>query len=151
MSNYNGIPFKGQNGFNHPQNSGHYPQQQQHYQQNQQIFKKSGATYSKITKGNFVGLTCVNAWKSSRQGLIKASVMPYHASNEIVESEKATYIKMIARISVGIGAERVIPCLMNEKTKVIVLDEISMCITPNGSGVTRSGKHVKGYFGRFTK
>jgi hypothetical protein len=125
---------------------------QNYSNQNEQRFKKSGAKYTKISKGNFEGLTCVNAWKATKNGLVKCSVMPYHASNELVESERGnTYIKMIARIDYGMGQERVIPCLMNEKTHVISLDEIGMCITPNGSGQTRSGKQITGYFGTFTK
>jgi hypothetical protein len=120
---------------------------------NQQIFKKSGAVYSKISKGNFVGLTCVNAWKSSKMGMITCSVMPYHASNEIVENSNGTnvYIKMIARIEFPGGVERVFPVLMNEKTKVIAISELSLCITPNGSGTTRNGKRATGYFGTTNK
>ena len=120
---------------------------------NQQIYKKSGAVYSKISKGNFVGLTCVNAWKSSKMGMITCSVMPYHASNEIVENSNGTnvYIKMIARIEFPGGVERVFPVLMNEKTKVIAISELSMCITPNGNGTTRNGKRVTGYFGTLNR
>jgi hypothetical protein len=149
---YQGTPFKGQSVYNHPNNSGHYPQQRNQYQQNQPTFKKSGAKYTEIRKGNFIGMTCVNAWKSSKNGLITVSVMPYNKSDELVESEKGnTYIKMIARVNYPSGIEKVLPCLMNEKTKVISLSDISMCISPNGSGQTRNGKNVTGYFGTFVK
>jgi hypothetical protein len=116
-------------------------------------YKKSGVVYSVIKNGNFVGLTCVNAWKSSQMGMITCSVMPYHASNEIVENSNGnnSYIKMIARVSYPSGVEKVIPCLMNEKTHVITLSDIGMCISPNGQGVTKNGKTAKGYFGTFTR
>lgn len=145
-------------------NQGFYPQQQEFYQQPQiyaptyqappQPPKKSGATYTAIRKGNYVGATMVNAWNVSKsKGLITASVGPYNKSEELVTSEKGNeYVKMIANVQYRrTGMEKLIPCLMNLKTKVIVLRELGMVITPNGSGRTASGKKVTGYFGTMTK
>jgi hypothetical protein len=113
--------------------------------------KKSGAKYSRIKNGNFTDFTCINAWKMSQHGLIKCSVMPYHASGKTVHSERSEYVKMIARIDYPSGVEKVLPCLMNVETQVVVLKEVGWCITPNGSGTTSNGKNVTGYFGQFTK
>jgi hypothetical protein len=115
----------------------------------EEIYKRSGSVYSKIAKGNFIGFTCVNAWKSTQNGLITVSVMPYHKSDEVVDGEDNSWFKMIARVHYPSGIEKVIPCLMNSKTHTIVLKEISMCITKNGNGYTKSGKHATGYFGTF--
>ena len=38
--------------------------------------------------------------------------------------------------------------LMSLETKKINLPELGLVISPEGSGTTRSGKKVKGYFGR---
>lgn len=47
------------------------------------------------------------------------------------------------------GVQKLIPCCMNTVTMVIALSEIGMCISPKGSGTTKTGKHVTGYFGTF--
>lgn len=142
--NFQGHTFRqGNNGY------GQVP-----YRQNQQPPKKSGATYSKIKKGNFEGGTIVNAWNTSKnRGLITATVAPYHKSEEVVRSEKGhEYQKMMCKVLfTRSGQEKLIPCLMNIKTKVVVLQELGMVITPNGSGVTSSGKRVSGYFGTMVK
>lgn len=134
----------------------------QNVSQNQQIFKSSGATYSKIkykksnkpdSEQHFYDETIVNAWRKTKFGLMLATVTPYAGENgkglKVVESEKATYKKMICSISQpSLGIQNTYHVLMNVKTQVIVISELSLCITPNGSGVTRSGKRVTGYFGR---
>ena len=119
--------------------------------QNRPQYKKSGATYTKISKGKMTGFTAVNAWKKTKNGLITASVMPY--SDVIVESGRGKqYLKYIAEIvHKGTGSRTIYPCLMNIQTQVIKIKELGMCITPNGSGTTASGKRVKGYFGTFSK
>lgn len=126
------------------------------------IYKSSGATYSKITyaksgrpesEQHFYGHFIVNAWRKVRGGLMLAKVTPYAGQNgkglEEVHSEKADYQKMLCTITnTQTGQSQIYHVLMNIKTHVIVIDALSLCITPNGSGTTRSGKHVKGYFGR---
>lgn len=130
------------------------PQQQQ-----QQTFKKSGATYSRIRNGNFEGDTIVNAWRVTKMGLMKATVTPYAGANgkgrEIVNSQGKSgnqdkeYQKMICTIqNDSVGTNTTYHVLMNVKTQVIVIQELGLCITPNGSGVTRKGKRVTGYFGK---
>jgi hypothetical protein len=119
-------------------------------------YKKSGATYSKIRQGKFEGMMIINAWNVSKQkGLITAKVAPYHASIkgssiDYIESESAKYVKMLAFVEYKrTGARRVIPCLYNVSNKKIVLSDIGMIISPNGTGKTSSGKNVRGYFGKF--
>jgi hypothetical protein len=122
-------------------------------------YKRSGAVYSKIRKGNFEGDTIVNAWRVTKMGLMQATVAPYLGSNgrgnEIVNSNGKSgntpkeYQKMICTIkNTSIGTTQTYHVLMNVKTQVISIQELGLCITPNGSGVTKSGKRVTGYFGR---
>nr|WP_294781358.1 hypothetical protein [uncultured Flavobacterium sp.] len=128
-------------------------------QQQQQQFKKSGATYSKIRNGNFEGNIIVNAWRATKSGLMKATVAPYAGQGnkglEIVNSggksgnQDKEYQKMICTITnSNAGTTQTYHVLMNLKTQVISIKELGLCITPNGSGVTRKGKRVTGYFGR---
>ncbi|SNS02556.1 hypothetical protein [Flavobacterium sp. ov086] len=151
---------------NNGNNQGFYPQRQgyqnnQQPQQNQQapIYKRSGAVYSKIRNGNFEGDTIVNAWRATKMGLMKATVTPYSGANgkgrDIVNSQGKSgnqdkeYQKMICTIqNTTLATTQTYHVLMNLKTQVIVIQELSLCITPNGSGTTRSGKRVTGYFGR---
>ena len=101
-----------------------------------------------------MGGTIVNAWNKSRsKGLITATVAPYNKSEELVESKTGNqYIKMIASVEFRkTGNKQLLPVLMNLKTKVIVIRELAMVITPNGSGHTSSGKKVTGYFGTMIK
>lgn len=115
--------------------------------------KKSGASYSNINKGQFEGGTIVNAWNKSRKGLITATVAPYKKSAELVTSKKGhEYMKMMCKVTYhSTGNEKLLPVLMNTKTQVIVIEEMGMVITPNGSGHTSSGKKVTGYFGTMKK
>ncbi|MCQ0113034.1 hypothetical protein [Zhouia amylolytica] len=148
-------------------NRGNYNGNRGGYNSNQNQrpqYKKSAAKYSQIRNGRFEGLTIVNAYNVSKsKGLIKATVAPYKGSLkgdkvQIVESvndktgQIKEYIKMIAVVKYErSGVEKVIPCLMNMKTRVIVLDDLQMVITPNGTGQTRRGKTVTGYFGKYTR
>lgn len=116
--------------------------------------KRSGAKYSQIKTGKFKGGTIINAWNKSRgKGLITAKVAPYGNSKEYTaESSGNTFITMIAEVFYhNSGQKLLIPCSMNKDTRVVVLSDIGMVITPNGHGVTSSGKRVTGYFGKFTR
>lgn len=149
--------YKGTDGNFYPvQNN---QRQNNNQQQQQQIFKKSGAVYSRIRNGNFEGDTIVNAWRKTRLGLMKATVAPYSGQGgkgrEIVNSngksgnQDKEYQKMICTIkNDSAGTNQTYHVLMNLKTQVIVIKELGLCITPNGSGVTKSGKRVTGYFGK---
>lgn len=121
-----------------------------------QDYKKSGAKYSTINKqgSQYQGKTIVNAWNFSKsRGLITAVVSPYENSKIYTGKKNGnTYQTMIAKVFYhNSGVEKIIACSMNQKTKVIGLQEIGMCISPNGSGRTKSGKKVTGYFGTFNK
>lgn len=153
------------NNYNRNNQAGYYPQPQGHNNYNPQrqgvpynnqpppVFKSSGAVYSKIKNGNFEGDTIVNAWRKTKFGLMTATVTPYAgksgAGTDLVQSDKHEYRKMLCTIkNASLGTSQMFHVLMNTKTKVISISEMSLCITPNGSGTTRSGKRVSGYFGR---
>lgn len=122
--------------------------------QNKPQAKRSGAKYSIIRNGKFEGGTIVNAWNKSRgKGLITAKVAPYKDSKEYTaKSSGKTYITMIAEVFYhNTGQKMLIPCSMNKNTKVIVLSDLGMVISPNGNGITSSGKKVTGYFGKFSR
>ncbi|MEQ8220324.1 MAG: hypothetical protein RH981_18965 [Arenibacter sp.] len=130
-----------------------YPQQQNGYRGQAQA-KKSGAKYSLIKDGTYKGYTIINAWNKSRgKGLITAKVAPYKGSKEYTaETSGATYITLIAEVNYrNTGVTKLVPCSMNKATKVIVLSEIGMVISPNGSGITSGGHKVTGYFGKFSR
>ncbi|MCT3653652.1 hypothetical protein CMU40_18440 [Elizabethkingia anophelis] len=114
-------------------------------------FKKSGAEYSRIKKGKHEGLTCVNAWRKTRFGLVTASAFPVdgviHTSNKGVESMR--YVVTV--VNRAFGTTQTYWCMMGVKSQVIGIPEIGLCITPNGRGRTASGKTVTGYFGKFGK
>ncbi|MEH6704722.1 MULTISPECIES: hypothetical protein [Galbibacter] len=112
--------------------------------------KKSGAKYTIIRKGKYEGGTIINAWnKSKSKGLITAKIAPYSGTSEYTaKTSGKTYQTMIAEVTyTKSGHTRLLPCSMNINTKVVVLSDIGMVVTPNGSGVTASGKRVTGYFG----
>lgn len=122
---------------------------------NSKQYKKSGAKYSKITNStkNYNGSTIVNAWNHSKaRGLITATVSPYKGSKLYTTKDGKEYQTMVAKVFYhNSGVEKILACSMNTSTRVIGLQDIGMCISPNGSGKTKSGKHVKGYFGTFNK
>jgi hypothetical protein len=128
------------------------------------IYKRSGAVYTTIRNKNggnsqFEGEIIVNAWRSTQNGLMKAVCAPYSGEGkrglDIVTSNGKSgntpkeYQKMLCTVSnASLGTSQVYHVLMNLKTKVIVISELSLCITPNGNGTTKKGKRVTGYFGR---
>lgn len=120
--------------------------------QNQPPAKKSGATYSKIGKGKFQGGTIINAWNKSRsRGLITAKVAPYKGTKHYKNAKGEKKQTMICEVRYhSSGHTQLIPCSMNLSTQVVALPELGMVISPNGRGVTSSGKKVTGYFGKFS-
>jgi hypothetical protein len=132
-------------------------------------YKNSGAVYGKIAhnpnkKGDkanrYVGYTYVNAWNWSKgRGMITCKVRPYEKTlGGVVEGvnretgEVNEYQKMLATVQFQkTGQKQVLAVLMNVKTKKIKLDDLNMCITPNGEGYTRRGKMVKGFFGSYNR
>jgi hypothetical protein len=115
---------------------------------NMPMVKKSGAVYSKIKNGNFEGMPIINAWRKTKMGLMTVKVAPYHASKDIVKSERNDFVKMIAEIKLPTGQIQIEPCLMNTTNKKIVLQKMGLVISPIGQGFTSSGKRVTGYFGK---
>ncbi|KFF15084.1 hypothetical protein [Flavobacterium hydatis] len=152
--------YRGNDGNFYPvQNQSNHSNNNNHSNGQKPIYKRSGAVYSRIRNGNFEGDTIVNAWRSTKLGLMKATVAPYSGQGgkgrEIVNSsgksgnQDKEYQKMICTIqNTSLGTNQTYHVLMNLKTQVIVIQELGLCITPNGSGTTKSGKRVTGYFGK---
>lgn len=115
--------------------------------------KTTGAKYSKISVGQFKGMTIVNAWnKSKNKGMLTVKVAPYKNSKVFQNGKGESKQTMIAVVKYeNSGVEKIIPCSMNQETQVIALSEIGMVITPNGEGYTSTGKKVTGYFGTMFK
>jgi hypothetical protein len=129
-------------------NTGYSAQDYGPQQKEQELVKKSGAVYSVIQKGSFVGMPIINAWRKTSAGLMTAKVAPYHASKNEVKSETGNiYVKMIAEVTLN-SQTTIHPVLYSVKTKKIVLQKLSLVISPNGRGFTSTGKRVSGYFGK---
>lgn len=111
--------------------------------------KKSGATYTKMRKGKFEGLTAVNAWRKTQHGLMSASCFPVDGVVHVGREKGNEFMRYVVDITnSSAGTKNTYWCLMRLDTKTIVIPELSLVISPNGSGVTASGKRVTGYFGR---
>lgn len=150
---YNRYPQRSYGGYNRQNYGGGYAPQ---YRQQQPQFKKSGVKYTLIRKGKYEGCPypMVNAWRVTRLGgLVTASGGPI---NGAVEHKAKTSGKhyvpyLITIVNRATGGMQKYPCLYCVETKKIVIKELGWVISPNGSGVTRSGKSVTGYFGRNTR
>ncbi|WP_407532000.1 hypothetical protein [Elizabethkingia meningoseptica] len=114
-------------------------------------FKKSGAEYSKIKKGKHVGLTCVNAWRKSKYGLVTASAFPVDGVVHTSERGNESMRYVVTVVNKAFGTTQTYWCMMSLKSQIIGIKELGLCITPNGRGRTASGKTVTGYFGKFGK
>lgn len=113
-------------------------------------YKRSGATYSKITKGKMEGLMAVSAWKRNKTGMVKVNAMPLNDAPTESRSGKQYVPYLVTIIDMNTLQATKYNGIMNVETKVLVISDLGYCITPNGSGQTKSGTRVKGYFGKFT-
>lgn len=109
--------------------------------------KRSGAVYTKMKNGKFAGYICVNAWRKTSGGLMTAKAFP--VDEKVHTSEKGNdFLRYAVEIAVpSAGTSQTYWCLMNTKTQKISIDELSLVISPNGSGFTSGGKRVTGFFG----
>lgn len=111
--------------------------------------KKSGSTYTTMRNGKNAGLIAVNAWRKTQHGLMSASCFPVDGVEHIGKQNGHTFMRYVVDIVNASNASKsTYWCLMRMDTKTIVIKELSLVISPNGSGVTGSGKKVTGYFGR---
>jgi len=147
-NNYRGGGYGGNggNGGNYGGNGGGYGGNRNQ----QQRSKKSGATYSKIKQGQFEGLMIVNAWLKMKDILLTLKIAPYNKSiksgkADVVESQSGKkYLKYICEAVYSNGNHRLIPVLYSVETRKIAISELNLLVTPNGAGVTSSGKKVTG-------
>jgi len=116
---------------------------------NGQDTKKSGSTYTTMRKGKNEGLIAVNAWRKTQHGLMSASCFPVDGVVHVGQQNGHEFMRYVVDITnSSAGTKNTYWCLMRLDTKTIVIQELSLVISPNGSGVTGSGKRVTGYFGR---
>lgn len=103
--------------------------------------KKSGASFTPISKGKSKGLTAVSAWIKTKSGLTKISAFGYQKT----KGDKCEFEKAVAEIvNVGTGQMTKYPVLINTTTKRMVIKELGWIVTAAGFGVTSSGKNVRG-------
>lgn len=139
--NYNQGGYQNRNNYG---NQG-YNQNRSYQAQPKQQVKKSGASFTKMRKGKYEGFYAVNAWRKTSQGLMTAKGFP--VSDVEHKSDKGNFFLRYAVEVVMNGQTQTYWCLMNTKTQKLVIKELSLVISPNGSGVTSSGKRVTGFFG----
>lgn len=113
--------------------------------QNQQRTKKSGATFTvcKEKVNGHEGMISVNAWVSTKAGLVKLHALGY----ETVKGKKSgkLFQKCVVEVTnAASGQTSKYPALINVEKKVVAVNQIGWLITSNGFGVTSSGKKVRG-------
>ena len=122
---------------------------QQNGNQRNQDVKKSGTVYSRIKTGKMEGMTAVNAWRKTKNGLMTASAFPVDQTEHIGEKGKNTFIRYAVEVkNADLGTSQTYWCLMQKESRKITIKELGLVISPNGNGVTSSGKRVTGYFGK---
>lgn len=135
-----------------PYNPQYAPQQPQYYQQqNAPKPKRSGAKYTEIRNGKAAGtgLMAINAWRVTKMGLQRAKCFPVDAGTVHTSQKGRESVRYAVEISNDtLGTSQTYWCLMSLDTKKIFIDELGLVISPNGSGMTASGKHATGFFGR---
>lgn len=159
------YPQRQQNpAYQQPQYMGPFvqPQAAPAYMQNpqwnpQRQIKKSGAKYTNITKGKFanLGLPAVNAWRKTKAGIMEAKAFPIADKDGVYEHTSQTgrkSVRYVVEISnATTGTHNVFYSIMNLDSRKIYIDELGLVISPNGSGVTGTGKSVSGFFGKKRK
>jgi len=134
--NNNGGGYNNANNYGGPRNQG-------------QNVKKSGAVYSRMKAGKYEGEMCVNAWRKTRHGLMTASAFPVDAVEHIADKSGKTFLRYVVEVSnKELGTSQTYWCLMQKESKKIFIKELGLVISPNGNGVTASGKRVTGFFGK---
>ena len=118
------------------------------YQSNQQNVKKSGATYSRIKKGKNEGGVCVSAWRKTKNGLLTARAFPVDGVEHTSEAGNISLRYVVEVVNRDMGTTQTYWCLMQKASKKIFISELGLVISPNGNGVTSSGKRVTGFFGK---
>ena len=118
------------------------------YQNNQQKVKKSGAIYSRIKKGKNEGAMCVNAWRKTKNGLLTATAFPVDGVEHTSEAGNISLRYVVEVVNRDMGTTQTYWCLMQKASKKIFISELGLVISPNGNGVTSSGKRVTGFFGK---
>jgi|GEM_PF-3265717 len=117
--------------------------------------KKSGATYTKISKGDAEGLFHVSAWRLDKNRLVTAQCFPHRSKKTgvytfISDKNKKEYCHYIIELK-GDSFISVVPGLMSKETKKLYIPKLNLVISKNGKGITGNGKPVSGYFGKIPR
>jgi hypothetical protein len=119
---------------------------------NEQRYKRSGSIYSKITKGEREGGTIINAWRATKNGIQTAKAYPHEMDVVHTSKKGEEFTQYFVEVACAdLGTSQTYLCLMHNKSQIIGIKELGLIISPNGSGVTRKGTRVKGYFGKTSK
>lgn len=110
--------------------------------------KKSGATYSRIKTGKHEGLMAVNAWRKTRNGLVTASAFPVDGVEHTSKDGNISLRYVVEVVHRDMGTTQTYWCLMSKDSKKIFIKELGLVISPNGNGISSSGKRVTGFFGK---
>ena len=143
MSNYRSL--LGQNR-NQKYGNRNYSQNNDYNFKNQ--VKKSGAVYSRIKKGKNEGGIAVNAWRKTKNGLVTASGYPVDGVEHSSKDGKISLRYVVEVVNRDMGTTQTYWCMMAKDSKKIFIQELGLVISPNGNGITSSGKRVTGYFGK---
>lgn len=110
--------------------------------------KKSAATYSRIKSGKHEGLMAVNAWRKTKNGLVTASCFPVDGIEHQSKDGKTSLRYVVEVVHRDMGTTQTYWTLMSKDSKKIFIKELGLVISPNGNGISSSGKRVTGYFGK---
>lgn len=118
------------------------------YANNKPLFKKSGAVYSRIKKGKNEGGYSVNAWRKTKNGLVTAACFPVDGVEHKSEQGKIALRYVVEIVNRDMGTTQTYWSLMSKDSRKIFIKELGLVISPNGNGMTASGRRVTGYFGK---
>lgn len=114
-------------------------------------YKKSGAKFTRYRDGRFAGTDLVHiaAWRKTKSGLQTLSMNPLDGTEHVGKEKGKTHIVYIGKlINKSAGTITTVLGSYQKESGKLVLNDLGLVVSPNGHGKTKSGKVVKGYFGR---
>lgn len=120
-------------------------------QNQQQQYKKTGFKVTQVVNNGvttFIG----SGWKKTRNGLLSIYARPYKKTKVSISHKGHRHHNLFVEITnTTTGQVQKHSGMFNETTKYLIIEKIGWLCTPNGSGVTRSGKRVTGTITRIKK
>lgn len=112
-------------------------------------FKRSACTISVIKKGKSEGLIAINAWRATKNGLVTLKAFEHNESTEGKTSTNKEYIVLMCEIvNADAGSRSVVPGFYYPNEKKLRISSMNLVASANGSGKTKTGKYVTGFFGK---